>query len=497
MEVITVAGGQQMEVDRVSNASQIGRPRLLSEVDLGKIHHAALEIVASVGMRIQHPRALELLREAGCTETAGLVQIPPHLVEEARETVPSRIRVFDRQGQPAMELGGYNAYFGSGSDLMSTWDLESGALRDSCLADTRQAARLCDALPNIDFVMSGAWPNELDARIAFLHNFRAMVSNTSKPIVVTAEDRNDLYVMWQIGCALRGGAEELAAKPYLIAYGEPVSPLRHMDEAINKLLFCADVGIPCLYTPAPLAGGTSPITIAGQLAQGLAEYYQGMVVHQLAKLGAPLIFGIGPLVLDLTSMQSSYSAVEFFMAHTAMIELARWLDVPNWAYGGMTDSHSLDCQAGLEIAEITLLDMLSGSNLTHDVGYQGFGLAASLEQIVVVDEFVGMNRRLLAGIVVNDETLALDAIADVGPGGEFISHRHTKDYCRRAQWRPTVLSRASQANWEKDGRADLYERARRKALALLASHEAAELPPSVTEAMDALILEFEQKLPVW
>ncbi len=393
-----------------------------------------------------------------------------------------------------MELGGYNSYFGSGSDLMSTWDLESGELRESCLQDTERSARLCDALPNIDFIMSGAWPNELDARVAFLHNFRAMVKNTTKPMVVTADDRNDVSVMWQIGCALRGGAEQLAAKPYFVVYGEPVSPLRHMDEAIDKLLYCAEVGLPCLYTPAPMVGGTSPITMAGALAQGLAEYYQGMVVHQLAKPGAPLIFGIGPLVLDLMSMQASYSAVEFFLGHTAQIELARWLDVPNWAYGGMTDSHSLDCQAGLEIAEVTLLDMLSGSNLTHDAGYQGFGLAASLEQIVVVDEFVGMNRRLLAGIEVDEETLALEALADVGPGGEFISHRHTRRFCREAQWRPTVISRASQGTWENDGRADLNERARRKALALLASHEVAELSQSVNEAMDALLLEFERNL---
>ena len=201
-----------------------------------------------------------------------------------------------------------------------------------------------------------------------------------------------------------------------------------------------------------------------------------MVVHQLASPGAPLIFGIGPLVLDLMTMQSSYMRRRVLHGAHCQIELARWLDIPNWAYGGMTDSHSLDCQAGLEIAEATLLDMLSGSNLTHDAGYQGFGLAASLEQIVVVDEFVGMNRRLLAGIEVNEETLALDAIADVGPGGEFISHRHTRRLFREAQWRPTILSRETQANWERDGRPDLKERARRKALALARRSRSRDAP---------------------
>jgi trimethylamine---corrinoid protein Co-methyltransferase len=483
-----------MTLDWPDNASRIGRPRLLSEDALERIHRAALEIVATVGMRIRHPVALGLLRAAGCEEHDGLVRIPPDLVESLRAKVPSRVHVYDRDGSPAMELGGYNSYFGSGSDLMETWDIETGELRPSRLEDVERAARLCDALPNIGFVMSGAWPNELDARVAFLHTFRAMVRNTTKPLVVTVDGRRDLEVMWRIACAVRGGAQELRDRPYFIAYGESVSPLGHMDEAVDKLLFCGETGIPCLYTPAPLAGGTGPVTIAGLLAMGLAEYYQGMVVHQLAHPGAPLLFGIGPLVLDFATLQSSYCAVEFVMGHAAMIEIARWLDVPNWAYGGMTDAHSLDCQAGLEIAETALLNMMAGSNLTHDAGYQGFGLVGSLEQIVVVDEFVGMNRRLTAGIEVSDATLALNAIADVGPGGEFVSHSHTRRHYREALWRPTVLTRASRAAWEADARADLSERARRRAISLLAAHDVAELPGQVLAAMDGLIGDFERTL---
>jgi trimethylamine--corrinoid protein Co-methyltransferase len=483
-----------MDFEQAANASLIGRPRVLSDEDLARIHEAALEIVATVGMRMDHPRAVELLGEAGCEEVDGLIRISPEVVEAARASVPARIRVYDRNGEPAMELGGYNSYFGSGSDLMETWDLETGELRASCLEDTRRAARLCDALPNIDFIMSGAWPNELDARVAFLNNFRAMVENTTKPLVVTVGGRPDLEAMWRIGSALRGGGEALRAKPHFIVYSESVSPLSHMNEAIDKLLVCGEAGIPCLYTPAPLIGGTAPVTIAGMLAMGLAEYYQGMVVHQLANPGAPLLFGIGPLVLDFLTLQSSYNAIEFVMAHTAMIELARWLDVPNWAYGGMTDSHSLDCQAGVEIAESVLLNMMCGSNLTHDTGYQGFGLVASLEQMVVVDEFVGMNRRLLAGVEVSDATLAMSVIAAVGPGGEFMSHRHTRKHCREAQWRPTVLTRPSRAQWEESGRADLRERARRKALDLLASHEVAGPPPEVCAVMDQAIQDFERSL---
>ena len=335
--------------------------------------------------------------------------------------------------------------------MLFTWDLQSETLRATRLEDVGRAARLCDALRNIDFVMSCAHPRDIDARLSYLRSFQAMIVNTEKPIVVTAESDEDLEVMWRIACEIRGGAENLVARPYIIVYTEPVSPLQHGRHALGKLLFSADKRLPVAYIPAPIAGGTGPITMAGLLVQGLAEYFVGLVVHQLACPGAPLIFGVCPLVLDLQSAQASYGAIEFTMAHTAQVELARWLDVPNWGYGGMTDSHSLDCQAGLETAEITLLDMLAGSNLTHDVGYQGFGLAASLEQIVVVDEFIDMNRRLLAGLQIDTGTLALDAILAVGAGGDFVSSRHTKRHCREAQWRPTLTSRASREKWERDG----------------------------------------------
>jgi trimethylamine--corrinoid protein Co-methyltransferase len=481
-----------MNADPVNTASQIGRPRVLSDADIGRIHGVALQLVESVGMRIGHPRSLELLAGAGCAPADGVVKLPARLVEELRKKVPSSVSVFDRDGRAAMTLGGYNSYFGSGSDLMSTWDLETGELRPSSLADTRRAARLCDALPNISFVMSSAWPNELEPSFAFLQNFRAMVQNTRKPLVVTCEGLADLSAMWRIASAVRGDAEALAARPYFISYTESVSPLAHMDESLDKLLFCADVGVPTLYTPAPLAGATAPVTLPGLLAQGLAEYYQGMVVHQLARPGAPLIYGIGPLMLDFATMQSSYCGIEVSIGHTASIELARWLDVPNWAYGGMTDAHCVDAQAGLEMAHFILLNMLCGSNLTHDVGYEGFGLEVSLEQMVIADEYIGMDRRLLAGLTVDEDELAADVIAEVGPGGNFIGHRHTRSHYRAARYQPVVMNRSSREAWDAEGRPDVRERARRRALDLLASHEVPPLPEDVAEAIDAIVQDYEE-----
>jgi trimethylamine--corrinoid protein Co-methyltransferase len=411
-----------------------GRITYLGETDKAAIYEAALEIMETVGQRVHHAEALELLRAAGCTVTdPDLVCIPRELVEQARTTAPHMIEVYDRRGEPAMSLGGYNAYFGNGSAVTSVYDVDTGEHRPTVLSDGVDAARLCDALPMIDFVMAYAHPGGVDPHIALLESSRAMVANTTKPLVVVAENAGDLDVMWRIACELRGGAEELRAKPYFTLYGEPTSPLSHSVESIEKLLFCADWGIPAIYSPAPLAGGTAPLTVAGHIAQGTAESLFGLVIHQLRRRGAPFLFGIGPGVLDMATSQSSYNAPEYLMGYLCAIEMARWLDLPNWGYAGTTDAQVIDAQAGMEAAELTFLSLAAGSNLNHDIGYIDYGMTASLELIVIMDEYLSLNRRIFAGVEVTPETLAVDTIRQVGPGGDFLSSRHTAKHVRTAQ----------------------------------------------------------------
>ena len=464
----------------------------LGDDDKQAIYDAALEVMGTVGMRVRQPAALELLRATGAEVAADdLVRLPARLVERARATAPAVVPVFDREGEPAMRLGGRRSYFGTGSDLMNVYDLETGERRLARLDDVTAAARLCDGLDNIDFVMSSAYPSDVgDPHRAYVNEFRAMVNGTTKPMVVTAEGVDDLEVMWQIACELRGSAAALAVKPYFVMYGQPSSPLAHPRDSLDKLLFCADKGIPAIYSPAPLAGATAPITVAGHIAQGVAESLFGLVIHQLRQPGAPFLFGIGPAVLDMATAQSSYNSPEYLMAYLGAIEMARWLDLPNWGYGGTSDAQLVDAQAGLEAGELTLLSMMAGSNLNHDVGYLDYGMTGALELIVIVDEFVAMNRRLLAGITVDRETLGLDVIAQTGPGGDFLSTKHTARHLRKAQWRPTIINRKGYERWLEDGGVDLREQARRKALRLLAEHAVAPLAADLAGRIDALVAGF-------
>ncbi len=477
-----------MSASEANERPRPGRLSYLSEADKTAIYEAALEIMGTIGQRVHHPEARELLRAAGAEVTGpDLVKVPRELVERARATAPALIEVCDRAGAPAMSLGRTNSYFGNGSAVTSVYDLESGEHRPTRLADGVQAARLCDALPNIDFVMAYAHPGEVDPHVALLHSFAAMVANTTKPLVVVAENAGDLAVMIEIAGEVRGGSEELRAKPYFTLYGEPTSALRHPPEAVAKLLLCADHGIPCVYSTSPLAGGTAPITVAGHIAQGTAESLLGLVIHQLRRPGAPFLFGIGPAVLDMGTMQSAYNAPEYLMGYVCAVEMARWLDLPNWGYAGTSDAQVIDAQAGMEAGEITLLALATGSNLNHDIGYIDYGMTGSLELVVIMDEFLSLNRRLFAGVEVSPETLALETIREVGPGGDFLAAKHTARHVRTAQWRPTIINREGHVRWAEEGGLDLAEKARRKALRLLASHEPAPLPPELAARIEALV----------
>jgi trimethylamine--corrinoid protein Co-methyltransferase len=465
-----------------------GRVSFLTEEQKRRIYDTALGILSDMGMVVLHEEGEQVMLDGGCTRDAdGNVHVPAALVEQARESVPASFLVYDRAGEPAMDLGGYRSYFGNGSDVMHLHDLETGERRLGKMDDVAEAARLCDSLPEIDFVMSGAYPDGMDAQEAYPRQFRAMIPATTKPLVMTAGGVETVEPMWKMACAVRGGEQALREKPYFIMYNQPVTPLKHPFETVDKLLFCADKGVPSTYCPSPVAGGTAPITTPGQITLGIAEALFGLVMHQLRAPGAPFVIGQGPNTLDMATSQSSYNSPEFIRAYALECEMAKWLDIPNWGFSGHTDAQVVDAQAGMEADEITKLSMQLGANLNHDVGYMDFGLSGSLAEVVLVAEFISRNRQLLKPIVVDDETLAVDVLKAVGPGGDFLGQRHTRKHLRETQWRGKILNRASYDRWAEGGALDATEKARRRALELLATHEVAPLPDGVAEQLDAVV----------
>jgi trimethylamine--corrinoid protein Co-methyltransferase len=377
-----------------------------------------------------------------------------------------------------MDLGENRSYFGTGSDLIYSLK-PSGERRLCTLDDVRRAARVCDALANIDFIMSFAHPSDVDPQMAYLAEFQAMAENSVKPIVCTAQARKDLAEIWHLSVRLRKSEAALREKPYFIHYAEPISPLKHPFESLDKLLFCAEKQIPVIYSPAPIAGSTAPMTIAGHVVQGLSECLCGLVIHQLASPQAPFIMGMGPAVLDMATSQCSYNAPEYYMAYMAMIEMSHELNLPSWGYAGTSDAQIPDGQACFEAGLLTFMSAMAGANLNHDVGYLDFGRTGSLEMIVIVDEMIDLIRRMKKGIRIDDEMMALDIIREVGPGGEFLSHDHTFRHLRSTQWRPKLISRSGYEEWESSGKQHLLDKARIRLEEILETHHPEPIPGGV------------------
>jgi trimethylamine--corrinoid protein Co-methyltransferase len=456
------------------------------------VHKNVIRILSQTGMRVLHPEARELLREAGCTAREGdIYMIPPEIVEQCVSAAPSRITIFNRCGEPCMELGGEEAYFGTGSDLLYFIDSKTLDRRPCVLEDTRNAARLADALDQIDFIMSFAYPSDEEPGRAFLMAFRAMLENSIKPIVCTSHNTRDLQAMWELSTVLRGGAGRLAAAPYIIHYTEPTSPLTHSFESLAKLLFCAEHRIPVVYSPAPLAGATAPVTVAGHVSQGLAECLCGLVIHQLKTPGAPFIIGMGPAVMDMATAQSAYNAPEYYLGYTAAIDMSKFYGLPSWGYAGTTDSQIPDGQAVMEASILTFISSLWRASLNHDVGYHDFGLAGSFEMVVIMNEVIGMSRRFSNGFPLGEEEMAAGPISEVGPGGNFLVHPHTLANFRTAQWRPELLNRSGYDRWKQDGSKNLLDRAREKVESLMSDYIVESLPASTFSKLDEIIDDFD------
>ncbi|MCC6956054.1 MAG: trimethylamine methyltransferase family protein, partial [Anaerolineales bacterium] len=341
--------------------------RMLSDEQVREIHHATLHIFAQIGVDMQNERGRELLLAAGAWESEGRLKIPERLVAEALAKAPPRIPMFNRLGQLTMPLELGKVYFGTGSDTIFTFDLETGERRNPVAQDVEDIARLADALDNIDFVMSMGVPVDVPVEDAYVHEFVRMLRGSTKPIVFTAQAPQDMQDIYEIAAAAAGGELALREKPFLLLYAEPISPLLIPEVSLNNLIFCAERGIPCAYLPSPNTGGGGPITLAGALALGNAETLLGLIVAQLVRPGTPYLYGMNTAALDMKTTIVSYGSPEWSLGMSAWTDLARFYNLPAWGYAGATDSKVVDAQAGIEATFSIMSAFLSRCTLNHDV----------------------------------------------------------------------------------------------------------------------------------
>jgi trimethylamine--corrinoid protein Co-methyltransferase len=476
---------------RTVNSTTLAGPQfgVLAESQLQDLHQGALEVLRRTGVRFHHPGALEMLKEAGAFVSDGnLVKFPARLVEDAVASTPGRIVMCDRDGEPAIFLEGSKVWFGTGSDCLNLLDPQTGEHRKFTRADIAAGYRLVDALPNIHFTMSIGLPADVDPALAYDVQMALMLEHTTKPVVFVTDDEASCRRAIDMAAAVAGGTEALAEQQHILLYSEPSSPLQESQTAVDKLLLMAEYRLPVVHSPAPLMGGTGPITMASGLVLALAEILSGLVVHQLANPGAPFVFGAGLHHMDMKAAQICYASPEFQLTKAAIAELGRWYGIPTWGYAGCTDAKVMDEQAALEAMLSVLMAKLTGANLIHDVGYVESGLTGSYEMIVLTDELVALADNLIKGIQVDDETVMLDEIDRVGPGGHFMDTTQTLRRFRDF-WYPSLLDRQRRLEWLTAGGTTLGQRLNARVKEIVAEHRPRPLAPEKKREIQEILAQ--------
>jgi trimethylamine--corrinoid protein Co-methyltransferase len=351
--------------------------------------------------------------------------------------------------------------------------------------NVKTTAALCDALPNFQWCMTIGMADDVPADIADRVIARKVFENCEKPLVFCCKDTNSVKDTYEMALLLCGGKENFDEAPTIVHYSEPISPLVYFDPAIDKVMYCAENRIPLINFPAPQCCGSSPSTFAGALVQASAESLSGLVVHQLVAPGAPFIYGAFTTIMDMRSTIFSYGAVEMSLMTAAMAQMAQNYRLPFFGTAGATDAKFCDAQAGAEAALQILSAATAGSGLVHDCSsWMDHGSVASPEFMVLVHDIVDSVNHYMQGIPVTEETLALDVIHRVGPGGHYLQDPHTLKNFKKIKY-SEIFERMVYDQWKNAGAKTFEQRLQEVTLKKMA-HRPEPLPADTIKTLDEM-----------
>jgi len=449
-----------------------------------KIHLGSLEILRRTGVDVHDEKARKILAGGGAKVGGVRVRLPEYMVSKALSTVPKRMNLYTRDGKVAIRAGGYNSYFGGGSDCLNILDHHTGNRRKAILNDVQQATTVMDALPEIDFVMSAFLPEDVDPRLYDRYQMEVMLNHTKKPIVFVTPDFEGCVAAVEMCEIVAGGSQAFENKPFATCYINVTSGLTANAEALQKCMFLAEKGLPQLYIPLNAGGVNSPHTTAGCIASMNAGMLLGIVLSQLVREGSSVaIPGWNGGPYNLKSMVGNYVLADEQGVPTSM---GKYYDLPVFGLGGCTDSKVLDQQSGFEVTLSLMTALLHGANIIHDVGFMDSGMQGSLQLIAISNDILGFLRAATAGVVVNDETLALDLIDELGPTGNYIGVEHTLRHYKEPYY-GKLTDKNPFSVWEKRGASTMEEKASAMVDEILLKHEIEPLSEDVQRALHSVV----------
>lgn len=469
----------------------VARYEPFSRADIERIDSATVRVFENTGIRVLEDEAAGLLVSAGASydKKTRIVKVPEHVLRDSISSAPSKFKMHGRDGKHTIAFGEGKVHLSSAGTSVQVEGLD-GIVRPSTSKDAENFFKLTDALPNIDHSSWVCWPRDMPDAVAPLQEIYLAFKHSMKTTdgwnlgKVGSEQSIDLAAI------VAGGREELAARPMLLGFANPVSPLTLSRDATEGLIVYARAGQPTCYPPECMAGGTSPATIAGLLVQQNVEVLASVAVAQLAKRGAPSLYSTVSGMMDMRTGLIVLGASEVGLIMAGAAQLARHYRMPIRGTGGNTDAMSTDYQSGVETATTMLLAAMAGIDFVYDAaGSLESSLTAGYAKLLLDNDVCGEVRRVLAGVEVSEETLAVEAIASSAMSGGFLSNPHTLRHFRKENYIPGSFWRGSRSVWDSQGdRKDIVANARKRVAQILKDHRVeVPLDPEADRKMVELI----------
>jgi len=445
----------------------------LTEESVSKIHQTVIRIIEEIGFEVNSETALKLFAEAGAQidPEKHRVRLPQAKVLELIKMAPSEVNLCGQEEKHDLLLGGNRVYAGTGGTALYIYEPDTEVKRLATLKDLKCIAKLVDQLDNIHLFMLPTYPNGMPVEQVDVNRFFAGLDNTTKHIMGGVYTIDGVEQVIHMAKTVAGSAEALRQRPLISMIACSISPMKIDGHYGDLVIAIAKSGIPLVCPAEPLCGATSPITLAGNLVIQTVDSLAGVMLAQIANPGTPVIFGSVATSTDLRDLKYLAGSIEMGLINAAGAQMAQFYQLPFYATGGMTDSKVLDAQSGYESALTNLLCALAGANFIHDAaGLMEFAMTVCYEKFVIDNEILGMVMRAVEGIKVNDETLAFDVIKQVGPGGNFVTAKHTRRFMRSEHYQTALSDRNSREEWEAEGKKTTWEKAGKIARQIIANN---------------------------
>jgi len=470
---------------------------ILTDDELDEIHLATLEILKNTGVFVEDKEAIEIFDAGGAIidRKSMIVKIPPYVVEDAVHSAPSALVLTGRNSKDDFIVGSGRIGFANFGKAILIVDPYSDEIRKTTKTDVADAAKIIDYLSDMDVFLNAVTSHDVSQEkyLAQLHNAEAAFQNTTKNVFIAGGNSYILEKLIEMAAVIVGGKDKFRQRPILTLVVSPVSPLKLIKECCEIIIRGARFGIPMDIISMAMAGGSSPITLAGAMVTHNAEVLSAIVLSQLANRGTPVIYGSSTTAMDMKFATAAVGSPEAAVINAAVARLAQYYSLPSFVSGILGDSKISDIQAGHEKTLTGLLPALAGANLIYGAGILETGITFSFAQAIIDNEIARMIKHIINGIPVNDETMAVDVIKEIGPFKDFLSHRHTFKHMRD-HFQPKFIDRRMREDWDNAGRISMYERAKEEAKRILETYKPEALSDGVRTQIRSIIEAAENEM---